>query len=283
MRTIILVSISLFLLNACSDYNGSNNHEAVAQSGSKLLYANELTLNLNNDISVEDSISIVRNYIDRWIKKELLLSKAEENLTEEFKTEIDKKLEETRANLMIFEYEQQMMFQRMDTIVSSEEINSYYDSNLNNFLLSNDLLKTLFLKVPIEAPNINRVRNWYKSDNQQDMNDLESYAYQFAEKFDDFSEAWINISILSRELPEVIENTNRFLRDSKYYEFSDPEFFYFIEIRDFRLKGAIAPLDYVKNDIRTIILNNRKIEFLQELENGIYNEGLRDNSFKIFN
>lgn len=283
MRTIILVSISLFLLNACSDYNSSNNQEAVAQSGSKLLYANELTLNLNNDISVEDSISIVRNYIDRWIKKELLLSKAEENLTEEFKTEIDKKLEETRANLMIFEYEQQMMFQRMDTIVSIEEINSYYDSNLNNFLLSNDLLKTLFLKVPIEAPNINRVRNWYKSDNQQDMNDLESYAYQFAEKFDDFSEAWINISILSRELPEVIENTNRFLRDRKYYEFSDLEFFYFIEIRDFRLKGAIAPLDYVKNDIRTIILNNRKIEFLQELENGIYNEGLRDNSFKIFN
>lgn len=272
----------ILLITACNNYNNNAGREPVAQVGDKYLYADQIPFNANNGFSKEDSISIVRNYIDRWIRNELILSKAEDNLSEEYQNEINNKIEETRANLMIYQYEQQMMLQKMDTSVSEQEISDYYDSHLQNFTLQNNLLKALFLKLPVEVPNIDRARAWFRSDRQNDIQSLESYAYQFAEKFDDFGESWINMNFLLRELPVDIENEAYFLRNNRYYECSDASFHYMVNIRDFRLRGAIAPPEYVRDDIRTIILNNRKIDFLQELETGIYNEGMRDNSFRVF-
>ncbi|HEN20774.1 MAG TPA: hypothetical protein ENN86_02055 [Desulfobacteraceae bacterium] len=282
MRIIIASGIILLCVYSCKNYDNDANREPVAQVGDKYLYADQVPLYSGNGVTRGDSVSISRNYIDRWIRNELILSKAEENLSDEYQAEINRRLEETRANLMIYQYEQQMMLQKMDTAVSAEEILDYYNSHLQNFTLQDNILKVLFLKLPVEAPNIDRTRTWFRSYKQEDIRNIESYAYQFAEKYDDFGENWISMKFLLRELPGDIQNESYFLRNNQYYEASDSDFIYFVNIRDFRLKGSVAPLDYVRDDIRTLILNNRKIVFLQELENGIYNEGIRDNSFRVF-
>lgn len=282
MKGLITFILLFSILSGCSEYNKSNNRVIVARAGDKYLYLDELPSIPAISLSAEDSTSIVRNYIDRWIKKELLLNKAETNVSSEYQSEIDIKLEETRANLMIYQYEQQMMLQRMDTVVTADEISSYYSENLSSLNLSNAIVKAIFIKIPKEAPNIERVRQWYRSGSQADIQNLESYCYQFAEKFDDFGENWLNFMYLLRELPAEIDDENRFLRNNSYYEVEDSTFYYFVNFRDYRLKGSEAPVEYVENDIRNIILNNRKIEFLQDLEKGIYNEALRENAFRIY-
>lgn len=282
MKNYLTILILLIISASCSNFNDSSNRETVARADEEYLYRDELPPLFNNGITREDSISIVRNYIDRWIKRQLILSRAEINLTEEYKSEMDQKIEETRENLLIYQYQQQMMLQRMDTTVTEEKIQSYYDENIKNFNLSYPLVKALFIKIPIEAPNIDRVRVWYKSYSQENFQNLESYCYQFADKFDDFGENWINISHLLRVLPEDIGKSDRFLRNNSHFETSDSLYYYFVNIRDFRLRGAVAPMEYVSGDIKNIILNNRKIDFLQILENGIYNEALKENSFKIY-
>ncbi|MCF8222271.1 MAG: hypothetical protein K9J25_03925 [Bacteroidales bacterium] len=282
MRTLLAVSSLMLFIGACSNYSVDNDRTALAQVGDKLLYAEQIPVNKANGITREDSISMARNYIDRWIRNELILKKAEENLSEQYQNEINRKLEETRANLMIYQYEQQMMLQKMDTLVRDSAITNYYDKHLGNFSLQESIAKVLFLKLPVEAPNIEKARLWYKSDDQNNIKNLESYAYQFAEKFDDFGENWIRMSFLLRELPSDIGNVSNFLKSNSYYETSDSSFNYFVNIRDYRLKGSLAPIEYVRDDIKTIILNNRKIEFLQKVENGIYNEGMQNNSFKVF-
>lgn len=281
-RTITSLIVALLITGACSEFKNSNNRLVVARAGDSYLYADELPPIKNNNISKEDSISIVKSYIDRWIKKELMLDKAELNLTSNYIEEMNQKIEETRASLMIYQYQQQMMVQRMDTIVSFDEIDSYYNENLQNFSLSYPLVKALFIKIPVEAPNIDRVRNWYRNSTAENLQNLESYCYQFAEKFDDFGEEWISVSYLFRVLPEAIDRPDSYLRNNTYYETSDSLFNYFVDIRDFRLTGSIAPVEYVADDIRNIILNNRKIKFLQDLENGIYNEALKENQFRIY-
>ena len=188
MKNYLIILILLLLSASCSNYNGGNNREMVAKAGERYLYRDELPPLFNNGITTEDSISIVRNYIDRWIKRQLMLSRAEINLTDEYKTEMDQKIEETRENLLIYQYQQQMMLHRMDTTVAEQEITTYYEENTNNFNLSYPLIKVLFIKIPIEAPNIDRVRVWYRNPVQENLQNLESYCYQFADKFDDFGE-----------------------------------------------------------------------------------------------
>lgn len=282
MARIIILIIPIILLSACTDLKNDANRTIIARAGDKYLYEDELPRMINNGVSEADSMSITRNFIDRWIKKELILNRAELNLTDDYISEMNQKLEETRSSLMIYQYQQQMMVQRMDTTVDVSEIDSYYNENIQAFKLTHPVVKAVFIKIPLEAPNINRARAWYKSNSQEDLQNLESYCYQFADKYDDFGEKWIDVSFLLRVLPEDVGNTARFLRNNNYYEVSDTLFYYFVNIRDFRLAGAEAPIEYISKDIRNIILNNRKIEFLQNLENGIYNEALRENQFKIY-
>ncbi|HUS85899.1 MAG TPA: hypothetical protein VMW76_01565 [Bacteroidales bacterium] len=282
MKKVLLFVFAVLVTTSCRENQPLNNRVVVAKVGEKYLYHDEIPALFNNSLSREDSISIVRNYIDRWIKKELVLGRAGENLSVEYISEIDQKLDETRANLMIYQYEQQMMLQRMDTIVGNSQIESYYNDNIARFNLSSSLVKAQFIKIPVEAPNIDRVQRWYRSDSQEDLQSLESYCYQFAEKYDDFGEEWIRVIYLLRELPEDIGDAERFIRNNRFYQTSDSSFHYFVNIRDYRLKGSVSPIEFVEDDIRNVILNNRKLEFLKDLENGIYNEALKLNAFKIY-
>jgi hypothetical protein len=142
-------------------------------------------------------------------------------------------------------------------------------------------VKALFIKLPVETPGIDKVRTWARSSDQKELQQLESYCYQFAEKFDDFDEEWVTMDKLSVELPQDIVNKEEFLRRNTWYETSDSASVYMISIRDYRQRYSLAPFEYVKNDIVSIILNNRRFQFLQNLENGILNEALKANTFKI--
>jgi hypothetical protein len=134
----------------------------------------------------------------------------------------------------------------------------------------------------VETPDLNKIRRLFRSNDHNDLQQLEAYCYQFAEKFDDFNEEWVPMNRLSVELHQEVENEETFLKRNTYYETSDSLSVYLVSIRDFRLRSSIAPYEYVKNDIKRIIWNTRRLEFIQSLENGIYNEALKKNSYKIY-
>lgn len=282
MNKAFYILIPIILLSACHNKPDQIKRVAIARVGDVILYYDEIPKLLQPGITPEDSAAIFQNYINKWAKKELLFMKAEQNLTPEFKNDIEKQLEETRSNLVIYQYQRQMMLEKMDTTITEKEMESYYATNEKNFLLNSNIVKALFIKVPSETPGIDKIRLWARSNEQKALQQLESYCYQFAEKFDDFNEDWVTMDRLSVELPQDIPNQDDFLRRNTWFETSDSSSVYMITIRDFRQRYSLAPFDYIKDDIKSIILNNRRFEFLQTLENGIYNEAIKENTFKIF-
>ena len=280
-RTAITFIIMLTFVG-CQMKDPNSRRIPVAKVGDIILYQDQIPNLILNWTSKADSIAFVQNYINDWARKEFLFIKARENLAPETNITIEKQLQDTRENLVIYHYQRQMMLERMDTIVREDEMESYYAENEKNFILSSNIVKALFIKVPNDAPNVDRVRTWYRSLEQTDMQQLESYCYQFAEKFDDFNEEWVTMDRLSVELPSPIPNEDNFLKYNTWYETRDSLSDYFVTFREYRLRYSLAPFEYVKNDIKGIILNNRRFEFLQSLENGIYNEGIKANLFKIY-
>jgi predicted house-cleaning noncanonical NTP pyrophosphatase (MazG superfamily) len=254
----------------------------VAEVGKVALYYDELPQLIQKGINESDSIALIQNYVNKWAKRELLLQKAEENLSPEVKNEIENQLEETRANLVIYQYQRQIMLEKLDTVITESELENYYASNEKSFALNSNIVKALFIKLPVETPDLDTIRYLARSNKQNDLQLLEKYCYQFAEKFDDFNEKWVLMDRLSFELPQEIENEERFLRRSSFYETTDSSSVYLINIRDYRLRATLAPFEYVKDDINRIILNSRRFEFIQSLENAIYNEALKEKSFKIY-
>lgn len=280
MNKIFHIVLIIYILAGCN--NNDIKRVAVAGVGKEILYYDEIPEIIQNGINETDSIALVQNYINRWAKRELLIQKAEQNLSTEFKDEIDRQLEESRANLLIYQYQKQMMLEKLDTVITESELENYYAANERSFVLGTNIVKALFIKLPVETPELYKIRNLARSNNQKDLMQLESYCYQFAEKYDDFDEEWVTMNRLSVELQEDIDNEENFLKRNSFFETSDSVSVYLVSIRDYRLRAAIAPYDYVKNDIKRIILNSRRFDFIQGLENGLYNEALKENNFKIF-
>lgn len=278
----VLILFTLFLLSGCKPNNNMVKRIPLAEVGKVILYYDEVPQLIQHGINDTDSAGTIQNYINKWAKRQLLLQKAEENLSPELKTEIAQELEETRANLVIYQYQRQMILEKMDTAITDNELENYYSANESSFLLNSNIVKALFIKLPAETPDINKIKVLARSNEQKDLQQLESYCFQFAEKFDDFNDEWVPMDRLLVELPDDIENQENFLKRNTFYETGDSSSVYLISIRDYRLRSALAPFEYIKNDIKRIILNTRRLEFIQSLENGIYNEALKENSFKIY-
>jgi hypothetical protein len=282
MNKTLIILLSVFLLADCKNNNNSTKRIPLAEVGKVFLYYDEVPRLILHDINKADSVAIIQNYINKWAKRELLLQRAEQNLSPELKDDIAKQLEETRANLVIYYYQRQMMLEKMDTVLTATEMENYYSTNEKSFVLSSNIVKALFIKLPIETPDLDKFRILARSNDQKDLQQLESYCYQFAEKFDDFNEEWVPMDRLKVELQQDIENEENFLTRNTCFETQDSSSVYLISIRDYRLRSSLAPFEYVRDDVKRIILNTRRFEFIQSIENGIYNEALKENSFKIY-
>jgi hypothetical protein len=282
MNRVILLIFAVIMLAGCRDNKNSSKRLAVAEVGKSVLYYDEMPRLIQHGINETDSLAIIQNYINKWAKRELLLQKAEDNLSPEMKTNIEQQLESTRADLVIYQYQQQMMLEKMDTSISDNELENYYVSNEKSFSLGSNIVKALFIKLPVETPELDKIKLLARSNQQADLQQLEGYCYQFAEKFDDFNEEWVSMDRLSVELQSDIENEENFLKRNTFFETTDSSYVYLVSIRDYRLRTTTAPFEYVKDDIKRIIWNTRRFEFIKALENGIYNDALKENSFKIY-
>jgi hypothetical protein len=282
MNRVIFTILIMTVFTGCSNTDSRIKRIPVAKAGNVILYYDEIPNLVRESFSEADSLTVIQNYITKWAKKELLFQKAKENISEDLRNQIEAQLNETRINLIVYEYQRQMMLQKMDTLITDKELESYFRSNEGNFILTSNIVKVLFIKVPIETPNLYKIRSLSRSNNQKDFQELDSLCYQFAEKFDDFNEKWVTMDRLSLELNKDISDQEAFLKRNTFYETSDSASVYLVTINDYRLRGALAPFEYVREDIKRIIWNNRRIEFIQALESGIYDEAIRENGFKIY-
>lgn len=275
-----LLSIGLILVS-CQNSTNKSQEMPVARVNDLYLYASDLEGVVPKDLTEIDSLALVNDYIEKWVRKQIILSKAEENLTDEEKN-VEKQIDDYRTSLLIFKYEQNLLQQKLDTVITKEEIEEYYTENSSNFILNNHLVKALFIKVPRSAPTIWKLRRWYKSDDKEDIKELEAYCFNNAEKYDYFNDNWVEFSIIESQLPKLYQSTESILKTKHTLEVGDSEYIYFVRFFEYRLRGTTEPLDYIDHKIKSIILNKRKIQYIKKLENEIYNDAANHGNFNIY-
>jgi hypothetical protein len=279
-RTILFVFVICVFIS-CGKSKKSTKDVAIARVYDKYLYKSQIEGIVPANLSSADSQRIVSDHIDKWVRKQLLVSKAEQNLKEEEK-DVEQRIEDYRSSLLIFKYEENIINHRLDTIVTDQQMLDYYTNNSPNFILNNHLAKGVFIQVAKTAPNIPDIRRWYASSKADDLKNLESYCFKNATKYEYFDEHWKYFNTIYQSLPETYERAENILKLRKKYEAYDSAFFYFVKISDYKLAGSIAPYEFVKNDIRNILLNKRRIQLIQDIEADIYNDALNHDNFKIY-
>lgn len=277
----VFLFLFIGLLISCTRNGNTIDDPTLARVYEKYLYQSDLANIIPAGLSPEDSVLIMKDHVDKWIHNQLLLYQADLNLTEEDKN-VEQQIEDYRTSLLIFKYEQGFIKQKLDTLIAHEEIEEYYNNYSSNFILNNHLLKGLFISVPRSAPELWRIRRWYRSDDAENLTKLESYCFEHASDYKYFEDNWIYLSDILKEMPKIYIRPENLLRYRKNFEVKDTNNYYFLKISDYRLESSVAPLEFIEDDIKSILLNKRKIQLIQELESNIYNDALNRGNFSIY-
>ena len=269
-----------FIFSCAPDQQDEDGKEPVARVKDVYLYRTDLIDLVPEGTSKEDSVELVKKYIDSWVHETLVLEKAEKDLTDRQKN-FKKLMEDYRRSLIIHAYEEALISQNLDTTVNNPEIDLYYKNHLSDFELKDNIINVTYVKVKKNAPKLDKLKQWYRSDNEKDIASLKSYCIQFAENYFIDNNTWLLFDDLLKEIPIKMYDKELFLQNNRFVEVQDSASFYFVNIKGFKIKNSLSPLSFEKDNIRSIILNRRKIELIGKMKEDVYNEGVKNNEFEI--
>ena len=269
---LILLVITTFV--SCDTEKVVQEKVKVARVGSVYLYQEELIKDIQSGLSKADSLLFIDQLVSNWIEERIVLQKAEEVLPQEAK-DVKDRLDNYRKSLIIYAYEQQFIKERLDTAVSSIEVEDYYAAHKDDFMLKDYIVKALYLKISKGTPDIEKAQLHFKLEQETDVNEMRYYADLYAVQFHYDPEQWLFFEDVLKVIPLEGINTESFLRKKKKTMFEDENFIYFINITDFTLKDAISPLSFEKEKIKTILLNFRTIDLRNKLREDLYNDAIK--------
>jgi hypothetical protein len=259
----------------------SENGEAVARVNNTFLYKDELSGIAAYGSTKEDSAARVEAYIDSWIRKELLIQEAARkiNINE---AEVERKILDYRYSIIAYEYQSYYIKQNLDTVFDDSEIKTYYKNNVDNFILKQNIVRATFVKVPKNAPKINKLKDWVFSQDEDDKKSLKSYCLSFSVAYHIADSTWMIFDDLVRNSPLMeIPNKVQFLKANPNYETEDENYLYFLKVDEYRISDNVSPLEFVTDEIKNIILNKRKVELAKKLEDEVYENALEHKDFEI--
>ena len=270
---LLIIIISTF--SSCSyieQYIKERESEGIIASvGDNFLYKEDIEHIVPQGTSSSDSALIVEAYIQRWATNILTLKNAERNVSNQ--QEINKMVEEYRQRLMIHNYQQEMVSEKVK-LPTEIEAKQFYESNKELFLLEDAVIKGAIIKVPnnIKTDNIQRK---FKNLNEN-IADIEKYALQYAPDYVLFTEYW-------RVVGDVINAETSKLKINKigYYEEKDSLHLMLINVTEYLPQGEVAPFEMIKEDVQTMLYNQHKMDYLNNFEKEMFEYGVRHNQIKI--
>ena len=252
----------------------------VAKVYDNSLFEQDVLNQIPFESSIEDSISIRNSYVNAWVDRQLLVHQAELNLTEQ-EQDVTKKLEKYRDDLLIYSYQNRLLLEKLDTNVSKSEIETYYEENKDRFGLVDYIVKAHYIKLDSLSPNIKKVKRWLMSDKDSDKESLEDFCYMHSSNFS-LEDNWLYLYELLNEVPIVSYNKEKLLKNKKLIELYDNGFLYLVRLVDYKLKDGVSPLSLEQENIKRVILNNRKLTFLENLKSDIYQKAKNKQEIEVF-
>ncbi|MBR1706906.1 MAG: hypothetical protein IJ721_09020 [Bacteroidales bacterium] len=255
--------------------------EVVARVGEHRLYRSELEHYIPNGVTPEDSLGLAQQYIHSWAEDLILLDMAEAQLSKGEK-DVTKELEEYRRTLLKYRYEQRYINERLDTLISDEEIRTYYTGNPDKFILDRPILKARFMVIPSDSRSLKEIRKKMSSDDVQEVLEADSLAFTAAIRYVDSSDSWIDALSLAREFGTDYGSLVRSIKD-RFIEMPGMDGNLRIAyVVDIVREGQPAPLEYCTDRIRDIILSTRKHALVSGLERDLLEDARNKEKFVIY-
>lgn len=275
--------IGLFLLfSSCNFFKPDAKPQAIARVNDVFLYKNDIKDLVPPGTSKQDSILIVRNYIDRWASQKLLIKAAEVNLSKGKQAEFNDLIKQYKIDLYTKAYLEEIVKRTVDTMVTDVELKSYYNLNKENFRTNGTLVRLRYINLQKDNPKYETIKSKFFDFRKSDKKFWDVYALQF-KNFALNDSVWVEMSQVYSKLPFINpDNRDDYISAGKTIQHPDSLDMYLVKISNVIDKNQISPFDYLKNTLREVIINKRKLELIKKFEKEITDDAIKDQKYEIY-
>ena len=255
----------------------------VAKADGQVLYKSDIVHLLPKGISTTDSLAWVNDYRDRWARRILLQGAAEMNLAEDQRVDLDELVERYRQDLYLKSYLEQIVSNRLDTVVNEEEARAFYNQNKAYFKADSRLVRLRYLQIDTDHPKLPEIKAKFANYNRQkDAAFWDKYHLQLREvNFRD--SVWVNSADLYPHLPFLSrENENTHLRKGHCFSETLDSKLYYGCVIDVIEANQTAPYTYASDMVKEIIKNQRKMELVHKFEKDILDDAIKYKRYEIY-
>lgn len=275
---LILLSVIMFATVGCNLIKREQTENVLVEVAGNYLYKNDIVQLLPPNCSPEDSAKIIDRFVQQWATGILMYDNAKRNITNT--TEIEKLVNDYRKSLMIHQYEQQLINQRMKKTIPESSIAHFYEKNSADFLLRENIIKGMLLIMPGDAPQQEDVKKWLVDTDTESLEKIEKYVVKYAVSYDYFLDKWMQLRDIEKLLPQPLKTEE--LKSDVVIEQNDSIRKFMLKVSEFKPTGAEVPYEYARPEIENTILNNQKIEFIRNLEEDLYNDAVKSGKIKRY-
>lgn len=272
----------IVLFCSCNYFKPGQKPESIARVGKSYLYKSDIATLVPVGTSKEDSVLMVRDFINRWASQKLLIEAAERNLSDKKKGEYNALIKQYKIDLYTKAYIEEVVKNNVDTLVTQQELKKYYDENKENFKTNGTLVRLRFINLAKDNPRFATIRSKFFDYNKKDKKFWDTYALQF-KSFALNDSVWVDMSQVYVKLPVINpDNRDELIRPGRKAEIQSNEDVYLIKITNVIDKNQISPFEYIKPTLKEVILNKRKLELIKKFEKEITDDAIKNKDYEIY-
>ncbi|HFS67049.1 MAG TPA: peptidyl-prolyl cis-trans isomerase [Flavobacteriia bacterium] len=281
MRNVFLFFL-IISLTSCNYLSKVNNKEGkvIAKVGDTKLYKNDLINMLPKNLDKNDSILFAKKIINSWAKQELFFQNAKLNLSEE-QNEIDQLVQKYKQDLVINKYKEALINKNLDTTITEENIENFYQENKDIFKLNEKLIQLRFLQTNKDRNDLKKIISFFESDNQSDLDSLHNIELEF-KAYHLQDTVWIKFNEIAKKIKPFKKLNFKKLKKNKAIKIDDTTDIYLFKIFNILERNEIAPKEYVKSSIKQMILHDRKLKEQKNIEKTLLNDAIKNGKFQIY-
>jgi hypothetical protein len=276
---------AVFVLGAVSSCQSTSNKskaESVAKVGDLYLYQDDIKGLVPEGTSKEDSVAIVRAYIDRWATQQLIIDAAMRNLSAGEQQLYDKLIQQYKTDLYSKAYLEEIVKQSIDTVISIKEMKDYYQLQKENFKLSGALARLRYIQLPEDHPKFELIKNKFYDTKKMDVKFWDTYQLQL-KSYAMNDSVWVEVNQIYKRLPFITpDNRDQYIVSGKSSQYKDSTDVYLVRVLQVTNANDEPPFEFLKPTIKEIILNQRKLELIKKFENEITNDAIQKKKYEIF-
>ncbi|GAA4290805.1 hypothetical protein GCM10023163_05270 [Aestuariibaculum suncheonense] len=270
------------MATSCHFFKEVDDRIPVARVNEAYLYYDDIKDLVSEGTSKEDSTLLVQNYINQWATQQLLVDGAMRNLSETTQNGFNKLVNQYKNDLYTKAYVEALVTRTIDSVISKEEAETYYNINKDAFKLNEELIKFRYVHIDENMNNYKSVVERFKRFNEKDKRVLDSLSIQF-KSYSLNDSIWIKASQVVKKITAITpENKDELLKKSNFVQLKDSLGVYLMQVNDVLLPKQTAPLEYVKPTIDQIVINKRKLELIKKIEKDITKDAITNKQFEIY-